>query len=69
MLLAIYYCLFYLLNTVLNLLNIHIYTVNILRGSHNIERVQRALDFGERAGVECQQPRVPKLLDPLSLFH
>ncbi len=43
---TIYSSLFHLLNTVLNLLNIHIYTVNILQGSHdivnNIERVQRA---------------------------
>ncbi len=41
------YCgLFQLLNSVLNLSNIHIYTVSILRGScniiNNIERVQRA---------------------------
>ncbi len=44
---TIYCGLFHLLNTVLNLLNVHIYTVSILRGSHNIvnniERVRRAL--------------------------
>ncbi len=43
----IYYSLFHLLNTILNLLNIHIYTINILQGSHNIvtniERVQQTL--------------------------
>ncbi len=44
---TIYCSLFHLLNTVLNLLNIHIYMVNILGGSHNvvnnIEHVQPAL--------------------------
>ncbi len=44
---TIYCGLFHLLNTVFNLSNFHIYTVNILRGSdnivNNIERVQRAL--------------------------
>ncbi len=43
---TIYYDLFNLLNTVLNLLNIPIYVVDILRGSHNIvsniDRVQWA---------------------------
>ncbi len=41
--------LFHLLNTVLNLLNIHIYVVNILGGScnivSNIEHVQRPLQM------------------------
>ncbi len=44
---TIYCHLFHLLNTVLNLLDVHTYAVNILRGSHNIvnniEHVQWAL--------------------------
>ncbi len=43
----LYYGLFHFLNTVFNLLNIHIYMVNTMQGSNNvvnnIERVQRAL--------------------------
>ncbi len=43
---TIYYGLFHLLNTVLNLSNIHIYVVNICKGLiiivNNIERVQLA---------------------------
>ncbi len=50
---TIYCSLFYLMNTVFNLLNIHIYTVNISQGSHNIVHVLVGLDEGCHLWGRC----------------